>query len=93
MRDNYDTVHRSGTFTPPDLKLEAGIEGQLRSYGLKDHEIELLMDKYVANLSYEDIADKQGYTDRKHVWRLLDELTNRLKKSDAFKQMLLRRTK
>lgn len=64
------------------------LEAKLTEYGLPEHEVELLMDRFVGNMSYEDIASRQGYNNRKDVHRLLASVVKRLSKSEAFKDLL-----
>jgi hypothetical protein len=63
----------------------------LADYGLKVWEIDLLLGRYVENLSLRDISKRYGYLDNKKVWRLLEELTERLSKSPVLKKLLLGR--
>ena len=56
----------------------------LVKYGLKDYEIDLLIDKYIGNLSFRELAKLHSYTSHRAVMRVLEELTGRLSKSKAF---------
>jgi len=86
MKDNQDAVMRDGEAEPPSYSF---IESKLRDYGLRDYEIELLLDYYVAGLSLRDIKKKHNYVcDSKGVWRLLSDLTDKLRKSPRFKELL-----
>lgn len=61
----------------------------LRQYGLKEYEVELIMDRYVANLSLTEISEKQGYVvNKQKIWRLLQDTTMKLQKSPEFKEWL-----
>ena len=67
---------------------ESPVEAKLYAYGLPEYEVELLLDRFVSNLSLSEIADRQGYRNKQDVYRLLSGLIARLKKSDAFKSLL-----
>lgn len=85
MKDNQDIVMRE----EPEPETYSFIESKLRDYGLVDYEIELLLDYYVANLSLREIKKRHNYVcDSKGIWRLISTLTERLKKSPMFKELL-----
>lgn len=65
------------------------LEIKLKAYGLQEYEIELLLDRIVANLSFEEIKKKHGYVStKKSIWRLYTQLIEKLQKSSKFKQIL-----
>lgn len=84
MKQNQDVVMRD----EPEPETYNFIESKLRGYGLQEHEIELLLDYYVANLSLREIQKKHGYLNHQYAWRLLQDLSARLKNSPRFKDLL-----
>ncbi len=58
-------------------------------FGLQEFEVELMLDKYVANLSLREIEARHGYLSSKDVWRLIKATTEKLQKSPEFKELLV----
>jgi hypothetical protein len=67
---------------------ETNLEKFLIKYGLQEYEVDLIMDRYIGNLSLREITEAQGYTQHNTVSRLIDQITLRLSKSADFKRLL-----
>lgn len=80
----YELVMRQ----PGNSEQISRLTDSLHNYGLKDYEIDLIIDRYVGNLSLRELAKVHGFLSHMAVIRLLNDLTDRLKKSDKFKAFL-----
>lgn len=58
------------------------LERQLSKIGLEEFRIRLLMDRFISRFSLQEISDKDGYTDKKAVFRLIKQTLERLKLFD-----------
>jgi hypothetical protein len=64
------------------------IEEQLKLLGLNPIAVNIIMDYFVSNMSYEDIANRYKFKDRHVARRIIETLTQSLKTSKTFKRML-----
>lgn len=80
----YELVMRQ----PGNSEQIARLATALHQYGLKDYEVDLIIDRYIGNLSLRELAKLHGYVSHMAVVRVLDEITGRLKKSKQFLSFL-----
>lgn len=72
-----------------DYELRARfVEEQLLYSGISPELVEFIMDKFVSNLSYDDIAKKYGYRNRHQVRRIYQKIIAVLKANQALKLAL-----
>jgi hypothetical protein len=58
---------------------EADLIEDLRNHGLIDEEIELLLDRDLANLSMSDLVEQHGFVTRMAAWRTHKKVIEKLK--------------
>lgn len=86
MNENKESVQST-----PDFKTlnDGSLEAKLATLGLTHWEIEIILDRFISNLSFEDIALNHGYQNRKSISRVLTNSLNKLKQNPLTVALLM----